>query len=105
MIKENFVFVRVTNGIERKYFYKLIENVVNKRVFYGIEIERIDFKGTEEIDSFKDSVELISPDEDKVRALLVMLYDNQVSPLHLIDIAGEFIDECVHDFAEVRIWL
>ena len=29
MIKENFVFVRVTNGIERKYFYKLIENVVN----------------------------------------------------------------------------
>ncbi|WP_297637810.1 DUF6514 family protein [uncultured Clostridium sp.] len=103
MINENFVFVRMTNGIERKYIYRLIDNVVNKNNIYGIEIERIDCIKDEIIDSFKDSVELISPNKEKVERLLVMLYENGVSPLHLIDIAGEFIDECVNDFVAIGL--
>lgn len=103
MIKENFVFVRVTNGIERKYNYKLIENEINQNNVYGIEIERVDYIKEEMIDSFKDSVELISPNKEKVSKLLKMLYENQVSPLHLIDIAGEYIDECVNDFLAIGL--
>ncbi|MGL4874696.1 MAG: DUF6514 family protein [Clostridium sp.] len=99
MIKENFVFVRSSNGIERKYNYRLIKSDFKEIDVYGIEIERIDYVAEEIIDSYKESVELISPNEKKVKELLKKLYENQVSPLHLIDIAGEMIDESVSDFA------
>ncbi|MGL4848602.1 MAG: DUF6514 family protein [Clostridium sp.] len=99
MIKENFVFVRSSNGIERKYNYRLIKSEFKESDVYGIEIERVDCIGEEIIDSYKECVELISPNEKKVKELLEKLYNNQVSPLHLIDIAGEMIDESVADFA------
>lgn len=100
MVKENFVFSRITNGIERKYQYKLIQTVLYKNEVFGIEVERVDYKGDLIIDSFKDSVDFISPDEGKVKKLLNMLYENQVSPIHLIDIIGSFVDEYVNDFTE-----
>ncbi|MDU1855534.1 MAG: DUF6514 family protein, partial [Clostridium baratii] len=66
-------------------------------------IERTDYKGDLEIDSYKDSVELISPVESKVKGLLKMLYENQVSPIHLIDIIGEYVDEYVNDFKNIDL--
>lgn len=103
MLKEKFIFSRVTNGIERKYHYKLIKTLIGKDEVYGIEIERTDYKGDLEIDSYKDSVELISPVESKVKGLLKMLYENQVSPVHLIDIIGEYVDEYVNDFKNIDL--
>ena len=102
MIKENFVFSRINNGIERKYYYKLIKSIRWNEDVFGIEVERVDIKGDIIIDSFKDSIELISPVEEKVKKLLKMLYDNQVSPIHLIDIIGPFADEYVNDFKEIN---
>lgn len=101
MIKEKFVFSRITNGIERKYYYKLIKTIIGKDDVFGIEVERIDLKDDIIIDTFKDSIELVSPIEDKVKNLLRMLYENQVSPIHLIDIVGPFVDEYVNDFKEI----
>lgn len=103
MLKEKFVFSRITNGIERKYQYKLIKTLIGKDEVFGIEIERTDYKGELEIDSYKDSVELISPVESKVKDLLKMLYENQVSPIHLIDIIGEYVDEYVNDFKNIDL--
>lgn len=103
MLKEKFVFSRVTNGIERKYQYKLIKTLIGKDEVFGIEIERTDYKGELEIDSYSDSVELISPVESKVKGLLRMLYENQVSPIHLIDIIGEYVDEYVSDFKNIDL--
>ncbi|MGL5417573.1 MAG: DUF6514 family protein [Clostridium sp.] len=103
MIKENFVFVRSSNGIERKYNYRLIKNGFKEIDVYGVEIERIDYVGSEIIDSYKEGIDLISPNETKVRDLLEKLYENQVSPLHLIDIAGEMVDEAVADFAALGL--
>ncbi|MGL4570136.1 MAG: DUF6514 family protein [Clostridium sp.] len=101
MIKEKFVFSRVTNGIERKYQYKLTKALIGKDEVFGIEVERVDYKGELVIDSYKDSVEYVSPIEDKVKGLLKMLYDNQVSPIHLIDIIGDYVDEYVSDFNNI----
>ncbi|GAA0070538.1 DUF6514 family protein [Clostridium sardiniense] len=103
MVKEKFVFSRITNGIERKYKYKLIKSLMGKEEVFGIEIERIDIKGDLIIDSFKDSIDLISPIEEKVNSLLKMLYENQVSPIHLIDIIGPYADEYVSDFDKISL--
>ncbi|MDQ0150766.1 DUF6514 family protein [Eubacterium multiforme] len=102
MNKENFEFLRTTNGIQRKYEYKLTKILIGKDEIFGVEVERIDYKGDLVIDSFKDSVELISPIKEKVINLLKMLYENQVSPIHLIDIIGPFVDEYVNDFKDVQ---
>lgn len=102
MIKEKLVFKRITNGIERVYNYKLIKSVIGVNEVFGIEIEREDFKGDIKIDTYKDSIELISPNEKKVREVLDILYKNGVSPIHLVDIAGEFVDECVNDFSDIE---
>ena len=32
-----------------------------------------------------------------------MLYENQVSPIHLIDIIGEYVDEYVNDFTNIDL--
>ncbi|WP_407644975.1 DUF6514 family protein [Clostridium polyendosporum] len=40
----------------------------------------------------------ISPQRHKVHNLLKMIYDNGVSPRHLIDILGEYVDTYVIDF-------
>lgn len=102
MNKENFEFLRTTNGIERKYEYKLTKCLIGNDEVFGIEVQRIDYKADLIIDSFKDSVELISPIKDKVINLLKMLYENQVSPIHLIDIIGPFVDEYVNDFKDIK---
>ena len=101
MGKEEFVFSRITNGIERKYNYKLIKSLMGQDEVFGIEVERIEIKGDLIISSFKDSVELISPVKEKVIKLLNMLYENQVSPIHLIDVIGPYVDEYVNDFNKI----
>ena len=46
----------------------------------------------------RDSVEYISPALYKVNSLLSLLYNNNVSPVHLVDVIGEYVDEYVEDF-------
>ncbi|KYH28464.1 MULTISPECIES: DUF6514 family protein [Clostridium] len=68
---------------------------------YGIEVERQDIVNGKLVRIERDSVKCISPHRHKVHELLKMLYDNVVSPIHLIDILGEYIDNYVTDFDEI----
>lgn len=47
----------------------------------------------------RDSVDKISPNKDKVEVLVEKLHKYEVSPIHLIDVIGEDVDNCVADFA------
>lgn len=92
--------IKSVNGddISYTYSYRLIKANYNSNDAYGIEIERADYKNDIIVNIDRDRVKLISPNLQKVRDLLGMLYENQVSPIHLIDIIGEKVDEWVVDF-------
>jgi hypothetical protein len=65
---------------------------------YGIEIERLDYDKNLLINIERDNINLISPQRKKVENILNLLYENNVSPIHLVDIIGQYADEYVCDF-------
>ncbi|MDV3428957.1 MAG: DUF6514 family protein [Bacillota bacterium] len=67
---------------------------------YGIEAERKDFQGTSIENIERNSIPNISPYRHKVKALLNIIYKNNVSPIHLVDILGNYVDECACDYQE-----
>lgn len=78
---------------------KLIYNSEKTEVqSYGIEIERQDIVDDKIICIERDCIKNISPERHKVHNLLKLLYDNKVSPIHLVDVAGNYADEYVSDF-------
>ena len=89
-----------------KYYYRLLRSEL--RIFgsqdseitqcYGIEVERKDIVDGLIVQIERTCVERISPHRYKVHTLLKFLYDNTVSPIHMIDIIGEDIDEHVLEF-------
>lgn len=83
---------------EIKYVYKLTQTELNQRPAYGITIEKVSMNGEEAIDIYKESIDIISPIRHKVEQLLNVLYKAEVSPVHLVDIIGEYVDECAVDF-------
>ena len=101
---------RVTeNDAKHNYFYRLVKSeisVLTNGEFtpvqaFGIEIERQDIVDDVVVFIERDCVKNISPQRYKVKSLIKMLYDNTVSPIHMIDILGEYIDEYIADFDEV----
>lgn len=95
-----------TDEVERIYHYRMLKSNIsldysNQSVevqAYGIEVERQDIKDGKVINIERNYVRGISPQRHKVHKLLKLLYDNGVSPIHLIDILGEYIDEYIVDF-------
>lgn len=96
----------VVDDVTYNYFYRIIKGQVTLPIggdkvvvqSYGIEIERQDVKDGNVINIERDSINSISPQRHKVHNLLKLLYDNVVSPIHLIDILGEYVDEYIIDF-------
>lgn len=86
---------------ELNYSYRLTKTLWKGQDVYGVEIERADYIDDIVINIERDSVNLISPDKMKVNTLVEMLYKYGVSPIHLIDIIGESVDQMVKDFKEV----
>lgn len=84
--------------VNYEYFYRLTETKFNGLNAYGIEVERNDYKNNILINIERDSVYTISSNENKVRELLNLLYNNKVSPIHFIDVIGEYVDKYVQDF-------
>ena len=41
---------------------------------------------------------IVASNEKKAEDILVLLFNNLVSPIHLIDVVGEYSDLCVNDF-------
>lgn len=88
------------------YNYKLIKGVINiqfeKEMLpiqsYGIEVERQDLKEGSVVNTVKDSIGYISPQRHKVQELLRMIYKNGVSPIHLVEVLGEYVDTYIEDF-------
>ena len=97
-IVQNLNIVRNYDNLRHDYQYKIIETKYNEVNTYGIEIERKDFNNDVLINIERNSIEKISYYLEKVRELLSILYKNEVSPIHLVDIIGEKVDEYVSEF-------
>lgn len=70
---------------------------------YGIMVEKENYINGELIGVDKDSIEHISPYRHKVQEMLKLLYENVVSPVHLVDVIGEKVDKCVSDFESTDV--
>ena len=91
--------VNVTNeDIYMKYIYELESTIYKDDKVYGIKIEREDTKDGKVIGKIEDKIDIISKNKELVESLLNLLYNNQVSPIHLVDIIGETVDNCVSEF-------
>ncbi|QGU96231.1 hypothetical protein GOM49_15010 [Clostridium bovifaecis] len=108
LIVENVGRIEYRDDVECRYSYRVIKDKVtfldgDKQEIqsYGIEIERQDIIDGKLVRIERDNVKCISPHRHKVHDLARMLYDNLVSPIHLIDILGEYIDEYITDFDEI----
>ncbi|NFE94825.1 hypothetical protein FDF86_09660 [Clostridium botulinum] len=95
-IIEEYTSIDAENDFE--YKYRLTKSLYKGITGYGIEVQSQNSNTTNEVFYEKDSVNLISINRHNVKALLTKLYENRVSPLHLIDIIGEYVDEHVCEF-------
>lgn len=80
------------------YNYRLLKESYLNGQAYGIEIERQDFKDGNLINIERDQIKKISSIEEKVNNLLDLIHRNKVSPIHIVDILGEYVDNYVTDF-------
>ena len=95
--------------VKHNYFYRLVKSEISVSMYdepteiqaYGIEIERQDIIDDTVVFIERDCIENISPQRHKVKNLVKMLYDNTVSPIHMIDILGDYVDEYISDFDEM----
>ncbi|PJI07858.1 MULTISPECIES: DUF6514 family protein [Clostridium] len=89
-----------------EYEYRLIKGKfsmvygyeVNVMQSYGIEVERKDIIDNKVVNIERDNIKNISVDKNKVHNLMEILYNNIVSPIHFIEVIGEYVDQLVLDF-------
>ncbi len=97
-IIKNLNVIRNYDDLRHDYDYRIIEASYNGINAYGIEIERKDFNQGILVNIERNFIHKISCHLEKVKELLFILYSNEVSPIHLIDVIGEKVDEYVSDF-------
>ena len=107
MVVENFISTEVVENTKYVYFYRLLKGKtsisysskdIEEVSSYGIEVERQDILDGKLINMERDSIQNISPERYKVHNLLKLLHDNKVSPLHLVDVIGDYVDDYIVDF-------
>ncbi|KAJ53222.1 hypothetical protein BD780_003425 [Clostridium tetanomorphum] len=106
VVVENLIRCSKEGEVEYNYYYRILKDKVvldyngesTEVQSYGIEIERQDIIDENIINIERDYVKCISPQRHKVHKLLKLLHENAVSPIHLIDVLGEYIDEYIIDF-------
>lgn len=101
-IIENLVSVLDTEKVKYEYSYRIMETNFNNSAFFGIEIERIDYINGKVVNIERETIDKISEDLNKVEQLHKLVFDNLVSPIHLIDILGEYVDKYIAEFKEER---
>lgn len=84
---------------ESKYSFRMTKGEFDCGQAFGIEIERQDVIDGEVVRIERDSISKISNKEEKVKELLDLVYKYQVSPVHLVDILGEYVDNYISDFS------
>ena len=83
--------------IKLKYTYRLLKGTYKNSQSYGIEVEKEELKNGQVVKE-SDSIERISNNKYKVNELLRLLHKNQASPIHLVEILGEYVDRYIYDF-------
>lgn len=83
---------------ERIYFYRSFNEDYCGRQAYGVEIERHDVENGSLVKIERDSISKVTMVEDKIKDVLNLIYNNNVSPIHLVDIIGEYVDSNVWEF-------
>ncbi len=109
IVIENLCKRVLEDDVKHNYFYRLVKSEMSVSMYgeptevqaYGIEIERQDIIEDTVVFIERDCVENISPQRHKVKNLMKMLYDNTVSPIHIIDVLGDYIDSYISDFDEM----
>ncbi len=81
-----------------KYSYLMESREYNNETVYGIVVKKESIENKVVVSSVEDRVDIISKKKEVVEKLLDLLYRNQVSPIHLIDVIGETVDNCVLEF-------
>lgn len=76
----------------------VVEDLEVSVASYGIGIVREEIVNGKVIETYEDRFDAVSPFKNKVMSLIDFLIDNEVSPVHLIDIIGENIDNWVSDY-------
>ena len=92
-IAEEYICKSEDDGIEFNYCYRLTRSTYRGIPVYGIEIERKDYIGIKNINLERDRIDMISYEKHKVKDILMNLYKNKLSPIHLVDIIGYYADE------------
>lgn len=95
---EEYSCINNQTDVEFRYTYRLTKTGYNGVDAYGIEIERKDYIGLRNISLERERIEIISAQRHKVKQILMKLYENQVSPIHLLDIVGEYADQHAYEF-------
>lgn len=91
------------------YRYFLLEGMVNVEVegecikipSYGIEIISEEIIDCKIVNIDGDSITCVSSNRNRVIDLIELLKINTVSPVHLIDVVGTYVDYWVEDFDNV----
>ncbi|NLL30680.1 MAG: hypothetical protein GX258_06465 [Clostridiales bacterium] len=83
---------------EMRYYYRLIKEDFMNGHAYGIEAERQDFIEDKLVKIEREEIRKISNIKEKVEKLMYLLNDNLVSPIHMVDILGSYVDKYVSDF-------
>lgn len=97
-ILDSICVVLEEENILRKYYYRLTETLFNKSEVFGIEVEREDYTGDTLTKIERETLPIISQDKNSVQALLSKLHKNLVSPIHVIYIIGEDMDNMAYSF-------
>jgi hypothetical protein len=82
---------------------RIMESIEEKSLIpcFGIEVVREDIEDGEIYGVEKDRIEVMTTYRYKAVRFLRKLYDNCVSPVNFIEIAGPIADEWVGDFDEI----
>lgn len=97
-ILEEYSIIKENEGRELRYFYRLTQSQYQNFPAYGIEIVREDYQGTVKVGEDKEYIKFVSTQRHRVKQMVISLYKNEVSPIHLVDILGEFVDGQVYEF-------
>lgn len=98
VIKECFDMTVNKDDNKMNYFYRMTRSKFRNGHAYGIEIERQDIVKGALVNIEREGIDIISADEGKVKKLFDLVSQNNVSPIHLIDVIGEYVDEYVSEF-------
>lgn len=85
-------------GKESVYNYRVTKGELKGKDAYGLEVERIDYVNNQEVKIEREKIEYISPELNDVIELANKLHKYIVSPIHVVDIIGEEVDNLGYKF-------